>query len=294
MPRTAIGISVAILCFAFGAALSGTVLYSYYEYRLTQNEDKVSSLTSGLPQQVQQAEASIRAQEASASSQIASQLAPLRSELATGQTVQALAAKAAPALYFVHTLDASGQPSVGTAFAVASDSRQTLLLTSYAVIAAATHQPGPQVFVRHGANDQALRVYTWDEAKDLALLILPAGGQPTLTFATAAPQVGERVFALSGLGSAGASVTQGFVADVSADGIQHDATVGPQFQGGPLLNSDGNVVGVLSRTYSPLGFSVTDVWFAVPPSGACARVLSCAGGAPSGGAAPGAAPSSAP
>jgi S1-C subfamily serine protease len=290
LPRTAIGISVAILFFAFGAALSGTVLYSYYEYRLNQNEDKVSSLTSGLPQQVQQAESAIKAQEANASNQIANQLAPLRSELATGQTVQALAGKAAPALYFVHTLDASGQPSVGTAFAVASDSHQTLLLTSYSVVSAATRQPGPQVFVRHGGNDQALTVYTWDESRDLALLILPAGGQPTLTFASASPQVGERVFALSGLGAQGASVTQGFVADVSADGIQHDATVGPQFQGGPLLNSDGNVVGVLSRTFSPLGFPVADVWFAVPPSGVCARVLTCSGGTP----APGPAPATAP
>jgi len=56
LPRSAIGISVAILAFALGASLSGVVLYSYYEYRLTQNEDKVSVLTSGLPQQVQQAE----------------------------------------------------------------------------------------------------------------------------------------------------------------------------------------------------------------------------------------------
>jgi len=294
LPRTAIGISVAILFFAFGAALSGTVLYSYYEYRLTQNEDKVSALTSGLPKQVQDAEAALKAQEANAQRQITAQLAPLRSELATGQTVQGLASKAAPALYFVHTLDSSGQPSVGTAFAVASDSRQTLLLTSYTVVAAATRQPGPQVFVRHGTNDQQLTVYTWDEAKDLALLILPTGGQPTLAFATSAPQIGERVFALSGLGSAGASVTQGFVADVSADGIQHDATVGPQFQGGPLLNSDGNVVGVLSRTYSPLGFPVADVWFAVPPAGTCARVLSCPGGTPSGNATAGAQPPAAP
>jgi S1-C subfamily serine protease len=294
MPRTAIGISVAILFFAFGAALSGTVLYSYYEYRLTQNEDKVSSLTSGLPQQVQQAEAAVRAQEAAASNQIATQLAPLRSELATGQTVQSLESKAAPALYFVHTLDASGQPSVGTAFAVASDSHQTLLLTSYTVVAAATRSPGPQVFVRHGSTDQPLTVYTWDETKDLALLILPSGGQPTLSFATAAPQVGERVFALSGLGSQGAAVTQGFVADVSADGVQHDATVGPQFQGGPLLNSDGNVVGVLSRTYSPLGFTVADVWFAVPPTGVCARVLVCPGGTPSGSATAGATVPNAP
>ena len=76
----------------------------------------------------------------------------------------------------------------------------------------------------------------------------------------------------------GASITQGFVADVSADGIQHDATTGLQFQGGPLLNSEGQAVGVLSRTYAPLAFPVADVWFAVPPAAACAKVLSCPSG----------------
>jgi len=287
LPRTAIGISMAILFFAFGASLSGVVLYSYYEYRLNQNEDKVSALTSSLPNQAKQAQAALKAQEAAASAEINSQLTPLKSLLASGQTMQNLAAKAAPAMYFVHTLDQAGQPSVGSAFAVATDSRQTLLLTSYTVVQAATRQPGPQVFVRRGGNDQAVPVYTWDESKDLALLILPAPNQPTMSFVTSPPQTGERVFALSGLGAQGASITQGFVADVSANGIQHDATTGTQFQGGPLLNSDGLVVGILSRTYAPLGFAVTDVWFAVPPSAACQRVLSCTNGALSG-AGPGA------
>ena len=290
LPRTAIGISVAVLFFAFGASLAGVTLYSYYEYRLTQNEDKVSALTNGIPTAVKNATDALKAQEADAQNLINQQIAPLKSVLATGQTVQQLIAKVAPAVYFVHTLDGAGQPSVGTAFAVASDSHQTLLLTSYTTVAAATKKPGPQLFVRHGSNDELVTVYTWDPANDLALIILPQGGLPTLAFAATPPQVGERVFAVSGLGAAGAAITQGFVADVSADGIQHDATTGPQFQGGPLLDSDGEVVGILSRTYSPVGFAVADVWFAVPPSGACAKVLQCPNGTPvqsSGSGAPG-------
>jgi S1-C subfamily serine protease len=279
-PRTALGISIAILCFSLGASLAGVVLYSYYEYRLTQNEDKVNALTSGIPNAVKQATDALKAQEQDAQNLINQQIAPLKSVLATGQTVQQLIAKVAPAVYFVHTLDANGQPSVGTAFAVASDTHQTLLLTSYTTVAAATRKPGPPLYVRHGGTDQAVTVYTWDPTNDLALIILPQGGLPTLTFASSSPSVGERVFAVSGLGAAGAAITQGFVADVSSDGIQHDATTGPQFQGGPLLDSNGDVVGILSRTYSPLGFQVADVWFAVPPDAACDKVLSCPNGSP--------------
>jgi len=281
LPRTAIGISVVILAFALGASLSGVVLYTNYEYRLTQNQDKVSALTNGIPAEVQNATDALKGQEADAENLINQEIAPLKSVLATGQTVQQLVTKVAPAVYFVHTLDASGQPSVGTAFAVASDAHQTLLLTSYTTVSAATVKPGPAVAIRQGTGpDQAVTVYTWDASKDLALIILPKGNQATLTFATTAPQLGERVFAVSGLGAAGAAITQGFVADVSADGIQHDATTGVQFQGGPLLDSSGQVVGILSRTYSPLGFAVSDVWFAVPPDAACSKVLVCPNGTP--------------
>lgn len=280
LPRSAIGISIAILCFALGASLSGVVLYSYYEYKLTQNEDQVSALTSVIPDQTKKATDALKAEQANAQNLINQQIAPLKSVLASGATVQGLEAKTAPALYFVHTLDGNGQPSVGTAFAVATDSHETLLLTSYTTVAAATHKPGPQLFVRHGSNDQAATVYNWDASKDLALIVLPTGGQPTLSFTQTPPQTGERVFAVSALGASGAAITQGFVADVSADGIQNDATIGPQFQGGPLLNSAGQVVAILSRTYSPLGFPVADVWFAVPPAAACTKVLRCANGVP--------------
>ena len=280
LPRSAIGISVAILAFALGASLSGVVLYSYYEYRLAKNEEKVSKVTSQIPNTVKKAQEQLKAQEAEAQALINEQIKPLKSVLATGETLQNLVAKTAPALYFVHTLDEAGQPSVGTAFAVASDSRQTLLLTSFSVVRAATRKPGPDVFVRHGSNEQKINVFTWQEDKDLALIILNTGNQPKLDFTSGAPKPGERVFALSGLGGQGASITQGFVADVSAEGIQHDARTGTQFQGGPLLNSDGKVVGILSRTFSPLGFPVADVLFAVPPKAACEKVLQCPNGTP--------------
>ena len=282
-PRTALGISTAVLAFALGAALSGVVLYSYYEYRLTQTQDKVAGLSGGITSAAKKAQSDLQAEEAAAQALINQQIQPLKSILATGQTLQAIVAKMAPSLYFVHTLDANGQPSVGTAFSVASDTHQTLLLTSYTVVQAATRKPGPPLFIRHGSGaDQQVTVYTWDETNDLALIILQTGNQPKLTFASTSPKPGERVYAISGLGAQGGSITQGFVADVSAQGIQHDARVGTQFQGGPLLNTDGQVIGILSRTFSPLGFPVADVYFAVLPGGACAKVLQCPNGTPSG------------
>jgi serine protease Do len=121
-------------------------------------------------------------------------------------------------------------------------------------------------------------LWTWQEDRDLALLILQKGNAPHLSFAPRSPAVktGDRVFALSGLGASGGAVSQGFVADVSSAGVQHDAAIGPSFQGGPIVNSKGEVLGIASRTYTGnLGFVTDDVYFAVPIRAACDKVLRC-------------------
>jgi len=285
LPRSVLGISSMILAFSLGASLSGVVLYSYYEYRLGQARDDFNSFGNNFKSTVANATNSIKAQQAAATAQIQQQLGPLQKLAAQGNELQALVAKTAPALYFVHTVDANGQASVGTAFAVATDSHQTLLLTSYTTVKEATKKPGPPggVIVGKGTGPgTSVTVYTWDEAHDLALIILPVGNQPKLTFAGSNPSVGSRVFALSGLGSQGAAITQGFVADVSSAGIQHDAPTGQAFQGGPLMDSDGNVIGILSRSYAPLNFATDTVWFAVLPKDACSKVLSCPNNTPTG------------
>ena len=65
------------------------------------------------------------------------------------------------------------------------------------------------------------------------------------------------------------------MADVAANGIQHDAPIGPQFQGGPLLDSDGRLVAISSQTYAPLGFAPSAVYFGIPVREACAQVVQC-------------------
>ena len=52
------------------------------------------------------------------------------------------------------------------------------------------------------------------------------------------------------------------------------------FQGGPLINSKGDVVAVASRAYAPLGFTSDGVYFSVPIRSSCDRVLRCPSGEP--------------
>jgi S1-C subfamily serine protease len=284
VPRTVLGMSVLILAFAIGAAFSGVVFFSYYEFRKDRSEKVTATFVNGFDERFNTAQKTIDAEAVNAKAEIQKELEPLQKLRADSQVLDDLVTKDGPAVWFVKTLDANGQPSVGSAFVVASDNNQSLLLTSYTTVEAATHNPGPGVTVTKSGQDTKAQLYNWQPERDLALLIIPKGNQAKLKFASANPptSTGERVFALSGLGASGAAITQGFVADVSSAGIQHDVAVGPQFQGGPLINSDGDVVAVASRSYAPLGFRVDTVTFGVPIRAACDKILRCPSGEVSG------------
>src|SRR5436305_15027751 len=213
VPKTVMGITVIVLAGAIGAAFSGVVLYSYYEYRLNKTESKVADFINGFQATRQQAIDSINTKRDDAKAEVDKELEPIKKIQAEGQTLEALVKKSGPSMFFVHTLDEAGQPAVGSAFAVASDANQTFLVCSYTTVRAATRRPGPDVFVRQGKDETKVQVWTWQEERDLALIILPKGNVPKLDFAPPTPpmQIGERIFAMSGLGGSGASASQGFV-----------------------------------------------------------------------------------
>lgn len=280
LPRSVLGITALILAAALGAAFSGAVLYAYYEYRLDSNERAIDKYVTGFSQRLDTAVKIIDKERDDARSAVKQELEPLRQIAASGETIDALLKKVSDSVWFVSTQGEDGAPSVGSAFVVFADGDQSFLLTSYATVAASARRPGPAIELRKGGDRLPAELVTWEEGRDLALLSVKRANLPRLQWSTADPVVdpGERVFAVSGLGSRGASVTQGLVSDVSAAGIQHDAPLGVQYQGGPLVTAGGEVVGVASRRYAPLGFAPDTVWFAPAIRSACDKVLRCPSG----------------
>lgn len=280
LPRSVLGVTSLILAFAIGAGFSGVVLYSYYQYKLNQTNTKVNNLVTGYKTAFSNAEGDLNNYVNSAKASIADQLKAVQQTQTSPSVLAALIKQMAPSVFFVHTLDSSGQASVGTAFVVASSSTQSLLLTSYTTVDAATKSPGPPVYIEQGTNQTQVTVRTWDPTYDLALLVLPTGNLPVISAAPTSPaaQPGDHLFAVSGLGTAGASITQATVVDVSSSGLALDAAMGTAFQGGPIINQAGQVVSVGSRTYSPLGFTTTGIWYAPYVEAACNKVLTCPGG----------------
>jgi S1-C subfamily serine protease len=277
VPRTALGLATLLFFMSVAAAFSGAALFAYYRFELDDTRQRVAEVEGAIADDLEAAEQLIDQRTEQATGEIEALLQELEQYSASGQTVEELIEGTAPSVFFVSTLDEAGQPSVGTAFVLFADSERSFLLTSYTTIRAATVQPGPGLEVRQGDRPLRVELTAWDEGRDLALLV--AEDDPNLPAVRVADpgsvDVGDRVFAISALGTAGGALTQGVVADVAANGIQHDAPVGPQFQGGPLLNSSGELVGIASRRYAPLGFLPDAVFFAVPVREACAELVRC-------------------
>lgn len=280
MPKTALTTVMFLFAASIGAAFSGAILFAFYQWRLQQLEDKVDRFTGASQEALEEAIDEIEAERDDARSQIRAELEPLQELQASEETLQDLLEQAGPSVWFVVTRDPDGQPLVGSAFVVAADAEQSYLLTSLNVVRASTTRPGPDLKVRKGDEELNATLWTWDEGRDLALLVVRKPNQPRLGWAGESPPLGlgQRVFAVAGIGGEDAAITQGFVVDVSASGIQHDAGISGAFEGGPLLNSDGKVVGVATSAYAPLGFRSEDVTYGPRIRAACENVLQCPGG----------------
>jgi S1-C subfamily serine protease/tetratricopeptide (TPR) repeat protein len=159
-------------------------------------------------------------------------------------------AAASPAVALIELLDASSKPiSQGSGFFVSADG---LLVTNFHVIeggaTAKVHCTDGTVLNVRGAVSVA-------PAADLALLDVDTRGKAMSYLALAAsdlPAVGSRVFAIGNPRGMTNTLSDGLVsATRQLDGfegtlIQTSAPISPGSSGGPLLATDGTVVGVTS------------------------------------------------
>lgn len=166
-------------------------------------------------------------------------------------------------------------PGLGSGFIVANDG---VIVTNAHVVANASRV---SVMRRDGTVHPA-RVLGTDETSDIAVLKIDAKSLPVATLGnSSAVLIGEWAIAIGNpygfvLGNSEPAVTAGVISGVGRnlvargegpsayfDMIQTDASINPGNSGGPLVNADGEVIGVNSSIYSPSGGSV-GIGFAVP------------------------------
>ena len=186
---------------------------------------------------------------------------------------EGIAAKARPSVWSVSSLDEAGRPVEGAGFIAGSFGGQTYLLTSLSIVRAATRIPGPEVVVRNSGSEVKATLWTWQEDRDLALLVTGRTA-PSLSWAEEQPptKVGDKVYLVAADGSPVAGVLTG----ISPTSIQHNIHVDERRQGAPILNERAQILGMATLSVNP---SSTDTVFSAVPIGAsCERVLSCGEG----------------
>ena len=154
---------------------------------------------------------------------------------------------------------------LGSGFIIRNDG---LIVTNRHVVAGARMV---QVKLADGREFPA-KVIGADAATDIALLRVSAGILPALRLGSSENiAVGEAVIAIGNPFGLGQSVTAGIIsargrtleADPYIDFLQTDAAINAGNSGGPLLSTDGDVIGVTSVIFSPNGGSV-GLGFAIP------------------------------
>ncbi|HJQ21406.1 MAG TPA: trypsin-like peptidase domain-containing protein [Gemmatimonadaceae bacterium] len=166
-------------------------------------------------------------------------------------------------------------PGLGSGFVVRNDG---VIVTNAHVIANARTI---SVMMRDGRVYPAQRLGS-DETNDIAVIKIDAKNLPVATLGNSSQVlIGEWAIAIGNpygfvLGNPEPTVTTGVISGVGRnllargegagaylDMIQTDASINPGNSGGPLVNADGEVIGVNSSIYTPSGGSV-GIGFAIP------------------------------
>jgi len=217
--------------------------------RLTAAEHKLSSL---------------EAQNAS----LAQRFSSLGSRVTTSNA--GLAPLAQRLLKSVFTIEVVG--GVGTGWAAWTSGGSTCLITANHVVVDNVTAGIKTVKVHQKGNSWTGTIGATDPTNDLAVVVVhgliaaPLWQEPQLGVS---PLVGDQLLLVGSPYGLEGTVTTGVVSRVTYDAIQTDAAANPGNSGGPAVDRQGRIVGVL------LSGGAENLNFAVPIQRACVTVRKC-------------------
>jgi S1-C subfamily serine protease len=259
-PRTVVQLAVWILMFGLGAGLAGLVLFAVYQ-------GQVNNLREELLQSQEELQKSVERRLQQAPQSPAPQASLNVSGTAADPTNE-LVQSAAPAIVGVSARGSGNQTVSGTGFVVNSTDSGTWVVTSYSLVSGV--EENSQVSVKHKNSQLIAELYATDPARDLALVIYQVPAERSLRLSrTKELKEGDQVWALgSARGNPYATGVAAKITSVSPSALGLDAEIAEGFIGGPLLNEDGRVVGVLTSRGGGSGS-------AVPIELVCQQILRC-------------------
>lgn len=271
LPKTLAGLAAWLVVFAAGAAFSGVLFFFYYRAQIDRVEARVDRFAESFQDDFDKAKKEFDDLVKSAKAEFEKESGGAGSQ--TNQVTKLLE-RVGPSIAQVSGAGSDGAPRLGSGFVVTSDTNESWIITNFQTVAGSAARKSA-VGIKAGGSERQANVWSWDEGRDLALIILKVGGLPAIEWSKDTPEVGSPIWAIgTAPGRLGASASLGYLLDASEGGLLTDADVAAHTTGGPLLDKDGKVLGVLSLAYAPEGYPPSNGW-AVPIRLACQRVLRC-------------------
>ena len=185
-------------------------------------------------------------------------------------SVAPIAARALRSVFTVET-----DYGLGTGFAAWTEGGATYLITAHHVVEG---NPSSSVTIVRKGGSWAGTIEAVDPKNDLALIRIngkPAGTAPLWQHVggRGRPKPGDEVILIGSPFGLQGTVTTGVVSRVSSKEIQTDAAANPGNSGGPAIDKQGRIVGVLVSGVDPsLGQNLN---FAVPIERVCLKLRRC-------------------
>jgi S1-C subfamily serine protease len=253
---------IAMLAFFLVAAALGVAFWQVHSER-TARQDAVAKLQSRLDND-QQSLNLAQAQNATLSKRLHGVEGKVaQSRASVGPLAQRI-------LHSVYTVE-SGQ-ELGTAWVAFKSGGNTYLVTANHVVSDAVSAGDSSVTLHQKSSTYSGTVVHTDSVNDLALIQTDARLGPPLwqhPQLGVAPVVGDQLVLVGSPYGLEGTVTEGVVSRTTYDEIQTDAAANPGNSGGPAVDQNGQVVGVL------LSGGGENLNFAVPIQRACVAIRSC-------------------
>jgi len=185
--------------------------------------------------------------------------APPSTRPAAPLNAQQLFAQASPAVVKIEVYSETGTAtSTGSGFFI--DASGTIVTNHHVIDGASS----VRVHIQKRPSLLVVKIIAADKKVDLAILKVEGKNFPFLQLRTNLPKVGEKVYAIGSPAGLTNTLSDGLVSGLRRDGgmtrIQTSAPIAHGSSGGPLLSSDGKVLGVTTSGFSGEG----DLGFAVP------------------------------
>jgi putative serine protease PepD len=227
--------------------------------------------------------------------QQAAEIAQLRADASTARTVDAstdarlkLVAEAEATLrvqlddqFDPAFILSSAEPSVftllagpfqGSAFVLSSDGEDSLLVTNFHVVRSVWTAGAREVVIRDGGRSLNGTITTVRPGADLAVVRV-AAPLPALEPSQAQPELGQPVVAVGSPYGYGGTASTGIVSGVRGSWVQFSAPVSPGSSGGPVLDADGQVIGVAAAKV--VGHGAEGLSFAISIDRVCRLTAAC-------------------